>query len=53
MFGGGVHGHPQKTRAGAQAIRQAVEAVQQNIPLTTYAETHPELKIALDFWSQP
>lgn len=53
MFGGGAHGHPQKTRAGARAIRQAVEAVQQNIPLATYAETHPELKIALEFWSQP
>jgi len=51
MFGGGCHGHPKKTLAGARAIRQAVEAVQQGIPLTTYAESHPELKTALEFWS--
>ena len=41
-----------KKNAGARVIRQAVEAVQQKILLITYPETHPELKVALDFWGQ-
>lgn len=48
--GGGVHGHPQGTRAGAMAMMQAVEAASQNIPLETYAGTHPELASALNKW---
>ena len=48
--GGGVHGHPQGTRAGAMAMMQAAEAAFQNIPLETYAETHPELEAALKKW---
>ncbi|MFQ5821491.1 MAG: RuBisCO large subunit C-terminal-like domain-containing protein [Candidatus Heimdallarchaeota archaeon] len=38
---------------GAQAIRQAVEVIQQGIPLATYAESHPELQKAIEFWSKP
>lgn len=53
MFGGGCHGHPWGSLKGARAIRQAVEAVQQGIPLAIYAESHPELKTALEFWSKP
>nr|VDS11129.1 RuBisCO long chain, Form III-c [uncultured bacterium] len=32
-FGGGIHGHPEGTLAGARAARQAVEAAMKNIPL--------------------
>ena len=50
QYGGGCHGHPDGTLAGAQAIRQSVEAVMKKIPLRTYAKTHPELKKAFDKW---
>ncbi len=46
--GGGVHGHPDGTIAGAKAMRQALEAVMQNIPLKDYAEGHRELRRALE-----
>ncbi|WP_332899238.1 type III ribulose-bisphosphate carboxylase [Haladaptatus sp. CMSO5] len=48
--GGGIHGHPDGTAAGAKAFRQSVDASMEGIPLAEYAETHPELKIALDKW---
>jgi ribulose-bisphosphate carboxylase large chain len=48
--GGGIHGHPDGTRAGAAAMRQAVDAVMARIPLRSYAEEHPELKRALEKW---
>jgi len=48
--GGGVHGHPQGTRAGAMAMVQAVEAAFQNISPEIYAKTHPELAAALNKW---
>jgi ribulose-bisphosphate carboxylase large chain len=50
QFGGGIHGHPLGTRAGAKAVRQALEAVEKNISLNKFAKTHKELKIALDHW---
>ncbi|MBN2015060.1 MAG: type III ribulose-bisphosphate carboxylase [Candidatus Altiarchaeota archaeon] len=49
--GGGVHGHPQGTRNGAVAMRQAVDAVMENISLQEYAGSHPELKAALEKWT--
>ncbi len=48
--GGGVHGHPDGTRAGAAALRQAVDASVAGTPIEEYAEDHPELKTALDKW---
>ncbi|HWQ67771.1 MAG TPA: RuBisCO large subunit C-terminal-like domain-containing protein [Methanospirillum sp.] len=48
--GGGIHGHPDGTRAGAAAMRQAVDAVMEGVSLTTYAQDHHELKRALDKW---
>lgn len=48
--GGGIHGHPRGTRAGATAMKQAIEAYMKEIKLEEYAETHQELKEALDFW---
>ncbi len=48
--GGGIHGHPDGTRAGATAMRQAIDAAMKNITLERYAETHPELRKALEKW---
>lgn len=48
--GGGVHGHPNGTRAGAKAMVQAVEAAYRNISVEDYAKTHPELASALQKW---
>ena len=50
--GGGVHGHPDGTEAGAKAMRQAIEAAMKGIPLREYAEEHPELKKALERWGR-
>ena len=49
--GGGVHGHPDGTRKGAIAMRQALEAKMQGIPLKEYAKEHEELKKALEKFS--
>jgi ribulose-bisphosphate carboxylase large chain len=48
--GGGVHGHPDGTTAGAMAMVQAVEAWMKNISLKEYAKEHKELQTALKFW---
>jgi ribulose-bisphosphate carboxylase large chain len=48
--GGGIHGHPGGTKAGATAMRQAVNAVFEGKILKEFAETHRELKVALDLW---
>ncbi len=48
--GGGVHGHPSGTEAGAKAMRQAVEAVMEEETLKEYSKNHKELKDALEFW---
>jgi ribulose-bisphosphate carboxylase large chain len=50
--GGGIHGHPQGTRAGAKAMRQAVEALMNNSTLEAYAKTHKELASALEKWDR-
>ena len=51
--GGGIHGHPLGTEAGARAMRQAVDAVMKKIPLKEYAKTHVELEEALNLWEKP
>lgn len=48
--GAAVHAHPMGPRAGAKALRQAVDAYMQDIDLHEYSQTHNELKIALDLW---
>jgi ribulose-bisphosphate carboxylase large chain len=48
--GGGCHGHPSGTLAGAKAMRQAVDAIMKKIPLKGYAETHTELRTAIKKW---
>ena len=51
--GGGIHGHKDGTISGAKAMRQAVDATLQGIPLNRYAEKHKELKGALETWPTP
>jgi ribulose-bisphosphate carboxylase large chain len=48
--GGGIHGHPEGTEAGARAMRQATEAAMRGIPLKEHAKDHPELIVALKRW---
>ncbi|MBT0160365.1 type III ribulose-bisphosphate carboxylase [Candidatus Bathyarchaeota archaeon A05DMB-2] len=50
--GGGIHGHTNGTVAGATAMRQAVDATLKGISLAEYAETHEELKVALELWKE-
>jgi ribulose-bisphosphate carboxylase large chain len=50
QFGGGCHGHPMGTMAGANAIKQALHASLHNIQLKKYAEAHEELRLALKKW---
>ncbi|MEM1558838.1 MAG: ribulose-bisphosphate carboxylase large subunit [Candidatus Bathyarchaeia archaeon] len=48
--GGGIHGHPMGSRAGATAMMQAIEAYMNGITLEEYSKTHEELRIALEYW---
>jgi len=50
QFGGGCHGHPEGTEAGAKAIRQAVDAVLQGYELKDYAKNNHELAKAIEKW---
>jgi len=50
--GGEIHGHPSGTRAGAAAMRQAVDAVMKKQSLKNYAKSHSELREALKKWSK-
>jgi len=49
--GGGIHGHPEGTSAGATAMRQAVDAEMEGHILSVYADDHEELAVALKTWS--
>jgi ribulose-bisphosphate carboxylase large chain len=49
--GGGIHGHPSGSVAGARAMRLAVDACMKNIPLKEYAKDHLELRQALEKWN--
>lgn len=48
--GGGIHGHPDGTTAGAKAMRQAVDAAMLGINMRRYANDHRQLKKALEKW---
>jgi ribulose-bisphosphate carboxylase large chain len=50
--GGGIHGHPLGTEAGAIAMRQAIDATMKRISLNEYARTHVELEEALNMWKE-
>ena len=46
--GGGIMGHPMGPASGVRSLQQAWEAATLNIPLATYANSHPELRTALE-----
>lgn len=48
--GGGIHGHPLGTEAGARAMRQAVDATLAKKTLKQYTKNHVELEEALKLW---
>lgn len=50
--GGGVHGHPDGTIAGAKAMRQAIDAFMKSKSLKEYSNNHEELKKALNHWKE-
>jgi ribulose-bisphosphate carboxylase large chain len=50
--GGGIHGHPFGTQAGARAMRQAINATLNKVSLGEYAKTHVELEEALKMWKK-
>jgi len=52
QVGGGIHGHPDGTRAGAAALRAAVEAVAEGRDLAKAAEDSDALAGALDIWGR-
>jgi len=52
QFGGGCHGHPMGTEAGARAIRQAVNAVLEDYELKEYSKSHIELAKAIEKWGK-
>ncbi len=50
QFGGGCHGHPDGTRAGSVAIRQALDAKMKGENLQKYAKGKKEISEALKKW---
>lgn len=46
--GGGILGHPMGPASGVRSLQQAWEAAVLDIPLSTFAKSHPELKAALE-----
>lgn len=48
--GGAIQAHPHGTQAGVRAMRQALDAAIQDIPVEVYAKEHPELSAALEKW---
>jgi len=51
-FGGGVHGHPRGSRAGAAAVRAAIEGCMAGKSLAQIAKQSRELKEALEIWAE-
>jgi ribulose-bisphosphate carboxylase large chain len=51
-FGGGIHGHPNGSHAGAKAARAAVEAASKGILVKEAVKKSKELKVAVDYWNK-
>ena len=51
LFGGGTHGHPRGSRAGARA-NVATEAIASGKTLDDAAQTCPELREAMELWGK-
>ncbi len=50
LFGGGTHGHPKGSRAGARANRVATEAIASGKTLQDAAKSCSELREAMELW---
>ncbi len=50
--GGGIHGHPEGTREGAKAMKQAIMAWKKDISLQEYSKKNQALRKALDKWGE-
>jgi ribulose-bisphosphate carboxylase large chain len=50
QLGGGIWGHPGGGKAGAKALRDAIDAYQEGTPLSEYATHSRELREALQKW---
>ncbi len=50
QVGGGIWGHPDGGRAGAIAVRQAIDAALGGVSLREYAKKSEELRSALEKW---
>ncbi len=48
--GGGIHGHPGGTKAGAKSVKDAVEGIMKNLTAPVTAKKSKELNQALDIW---
>ncbi len=48
--GGAIQGHPDGPAAGGRAMRQAIDAAVEEVPLSHKADEHPELRRALERW---
>ncbi len=48
--GGGIHGHPNGSKQGAIAMRQAIESSLKKLSLEKYSKEHKELESALTKW---
>ncbi len=48
LAGSGITTHPMGVNAGTLALQQAAQAFQEGIPILEYAQTHAELRVALD-----
>jgi len=49
-FGGGIHGHPDGSYAGARAARAAVDAASKGVSMKEAMKKSKELKVAVDYW---
>jgi ribulose 1,5-bisphosphate carboxylase large subunit-like protein len=47
LAGGGIHGHPDGSTAGAKAMMEAAKAAISGVPLEEAAKKYPELLRAL------
>jgi 2,3-diketo-5-methylthiopentyl-1-phosphate enolase len=48
--GGAIQGHPDGAAAGGRALRLAIDAAVEGIPVAEQAGRHPELAVALELW---
>ncbi len=50
QMGGGIHAHPEGTKAGAMAARQAVDLAVQGLPFKDFSKNYRELGLAIKAW---